>query len=449
MAQAATEKDFNQDWWQREKRRRQNRVLIFLILLLALIGYFYWLSNYGRIGQVAAIDFDTKNHIAFINQDTQGKTQLYVVRADGTNLRRMTAEDDKSDKREPFWTRDAKSILYSSNRSDGRNDNRTSQIWIMGGDEIKQLTYGSGQKFAPFVNPDGKQTGFIVQGSVKTVYLNGKLVKQLLPLPTAGSINSDNPNELANSAEPKGPYLVANFAVDGVSVAAVQSISEEDNPMVNGEPVFGEQVIRVSTPDMERAAILCTGRETSFSWQSDVLKLAASFTGLERKDANGKKVLKSGVYLWDVSASKPRKPKQEFILKDPMPIFVALGYTLEPKNVSLAPDGKSVAFEVWRLKSEGNRELRGIIIMNTSIPGGVDTAEKADKVPITLPVIADGKPQMPRWSPDGSRLLYEVAKSNGTRDLWIVNADGTNPLNLTKNLQGDKSQAVWAPMNTP
>jgi len=63
-----------------------------------------------------------------------------------------------------------------------------------------------------------------------------------------------------------------------------------------------------------------------------------------------------------------------------------------------------------------------------------------------LPIIDGGKPQMPRWSPDGSRLLYEVAKSNGTRDLWVVNADGTNPLNLTKSLEGNKSQAVWAPI---
>jgi|GEM_PF-1560533 len=442
MGQATAKTDFNQDWWEREKRRRQNRVLIFLVLLLMLIGYFYYVSKLGVTGVVASFDFDTKNHIAFINQDKENNTSLYVVRADGTNLRRMTAEDDKSDKSEPVWTRDAKKILYSSSRGDGR----TRQIWIMGGGEITQLTYGSGQKFAPFVSFDGKSAAFIVQGSVKTVYLNGKDVKQLLPPPSAGSTNTDNPNELANTAEPKGPFLVAQFATDGRSVAGVQSLSVEDTLTINGELAFGEQVIRVLTPEMERAVILSTGRETSFSWQGDALKLATSFTEFEQKGTDGKKSLISGVYIWDVSASKSKDPKQSFIPKDPMPLFLAFGFTLEPKNVALSPDGKRLAFEVWRLKSEGNRELRGIIVMDTSIPGGVQTAEQADKVPITLPIIDGGKPQMPRWSPDGSRLLYEVAKSSGTRDLWVVNADGTNPLNLTKSLEGNKSQAVWAPI---
>ncbi len=431
MLDAAVGKDFNQDWWQREKRRRQNRVLLFLVLLLILIAFFYWQAAHGRTGGVGEFDFDTKNHIAFINQGAQGNTALYVVRADGTNLRRMTAEDDKSTKREPAWTMDGKSILFSSNRG----NNQTSQIWRMGNGETKQLTYGSGQKFTPFANPDGKRAGFIVQGSVKTVYLNGNEVVQILPPPSAGSTDTDNPNELANSAEPRGPYLTASPSFDGRSIAGVQSLNPEDNPAPTNDFPLGEQVVRVLTPAMEKASVLDTGRETSLSWQGDLLTLATAFTEAETKDDKGKKVLISGIRLWDVSTAKPTTPKQ---------IFTAVGFTVEPKNVSLSPDGKRIAFEIWRLKGEGNRELRGIVVMDTAIPGGVQTPAQADKIPITLPVIDGGRPQMPRWSPDGSRLLYEVVKGD-TSDLWIVNADGTNPLNLTKNLPGLKSQAAWAP----
>jgi hypothetical protein len=449
--------DFNQDWWQREKQKRQKRVLLFLILLLVLIGYFYWQSHQGITGQVATFDFDTSNHIAFIQQDANQNSHLYVVRIDGTNLRRMTAEDDRSTKREPVWTADGKNILYASNR----NDSRTYQIWRMGGGDIKQATLRTGQKSMPFISPRGNKFGFITQGAVKWAYLNGNEPLQILPPPRAGSTDTDNPNEIANSVEPRGPFLYAQFGSDGVSVAGVQTLNPEDNPAplgdwsevtaandakkpggqsdanTLGEANLGEQIIRVLTAEMEKAATLDSGREVSLSWQGDALKLATSFTELVTKDPNGKKAMISGVRLWDLSGKEPKEPKY---------VFIGFGYTLEPKNVSLSPDGKRIAFEMWRLKSEGNRELRGIAIMDTDKTYGVQTVDQAEGAIFQLPAANGAKPQMPRWSPDGSRLLYEVVNPNGLRDLWIVNADGTNPINLTKDLEGDKSQAVWCPV---
>jgi Tol biopolymer transport system component len=51
---------------------------------------------------------------------------------------------------------------------------------------------------------------------------------------------------------------------------------------------------------------------------------------------------------------------------------------------------------------------------------------------------------MPRWSPDGSRLLYELILPNGKHDLCVINKDFTNPINLTKGV-GDNTQGVWSP----
>src|SRR6266542_3379039 len=37
---------------------------------------------------------------------------------------------------------------------------------------------------------------------------------------------------------------------------------------------------------------------------------------------------------------------------------------------------------------------------------------------------------LPRWSPDGSRIVFERRTYPGS-DIWVMNADGSNPVNLT------------------
>jgi hypothetical protein len=49
----------------------------------------------------------------------------------------------------------------------------------------------------------------------------------------------------------------------------------------------------------------------------------------------------------------------------------------------------------------------------------------------------------PRWSPDGTRLLYTVCPRVGVSqrpcEIWVVNADGTNPVRVTQGRDG-----IWA-----
>jgi Tol biopolymer transport system component len=71
--------------------------------------------------------------------------------------------------------------------------------------------------------------------------------------------------------------------------------------------------------------------------------------------------------------------------------------------------------------------------------------EMADSIKCDVPAGPEGLPQNPRWSPDGSRLLYEMQRPDGKHDLWVINSDGTNRLNLTKG-QGDKTDGAWSPL---
>jgi TolB protein len=417
------------DWWQREKQRRQLRVLILLSFLLGLIGYFYYINMLGRTGIVNGITGDTSNHIAFVRQEADGSTALYMVRADGTDLVRLTPSSDKSDKSAPAWTMDGKRLLYASNRGDSRK----TQIYILGAGEPTQLTYGPERKDNPLAVPDGKHAAFITQGAIKTVYLNGEEVTQLLPAPRSG--NEGNADSAApGEMDPMGPYLSAAFSSDGASVAGVQELSAE-SAMEQAGFSAGDQVARAFPFGANHAALLNAGRYVSMNWETNGNRLLVSYA--ERPMPPQKPTTyASGFSLW--SFDNPNKPVEK-------PLLLSEGFGFTPRNIAWSPDGTMVACEAWMLKSEGVRELRGLLIVKLPEQLVITGSAESSKTPVMpLPTGAQGVASNPRWSPDGSRLLFQVTRPDHKNDLWVVNNDFTNPVNLTRGV-GDNTQGVWSP----
>ena len=100
-----------------------------------------------------------------------------------------------------------------------------------------------------------------------------------------------------------------------------------------------------------------------------------------------------------------------------------------------SPDGKKIVYVSFR----GEPKPRGeIYVMN---PDGTD--------PINLtqsPEIRDG---VSSWSPDGKQIAYRswgIFNANGffQSDIWVMDADGGNPRNLTNHHAGDGDPA-WSP----
>lgn len=423
------------DWWQREKQTRQMRFLIFLGLALALIGYYYYVSALGVTGTLHGLPRDTSNSIAFVRQAKDGTTTLFSIRADGTNLLPLTPADDKSDKSAPAWTPDGKVILYSSNRGDAKK----TQIFALGADAPRQLTYGTGRKDAPAANPDGKSLLFVTQGAIKKVNINGTEVEQIIPLPRAGnSEGSENPNAPSGEPDPGGPFRSAAFSSDGKGYAGVQEVSAEQNPIDLGPLAAGDQVARVLPAGASKAITLDFGREVSLAWDPHGNRLLTTYAERNVKDEKGQSVLVHGLTLW--SFDNPNKPVEQRLI-------ISRDFSLMPENVAWSPDGTKIAFEAWWLKGEGERELRGIAIMNLPTETVVVPPGPADSFRVTLPVTPEGQPRNPRWSPDGSRLLFQLTRPDQGNDLCVINADLTNPLNLTKGV-GDNSEGAWSPLIT-
>jgi Tol biopolymer transport system component len=92
-----------------------------------------------------------------------------------------------------------------------------------------------------------------------------------------------------------------------------------------------------------------------------------------------------------------------------------------------SPDGTRLAMHVDRTRT-------AIVRIDRSTGAALETTV------LDLPGVAD---EYHRWSPNGRHIVYE-AVTEGTWDLWVVRADGSNPHRLTS-LPGGERAAAWHP----
>ena len=88
-------------------------------------------------------------------------------------------------------------------------------------------------------------------------------------------------------------------------------------------------------------------------------------------------------------------------------------------NPAWSPDGTKIAFASSR---KGNL---GIYVMNAD-----------GSNPINLTQSPNGGDWSPAWSPDGSRIAFN-SRRDGNEEIYVMNANGANLINLTQHLKSD------------
>lgn len=88
-----------------------------------------------------------------------------------------------------------------------------------------------------------------------------------------------------------------------------------------------------------------------------------------------------------------------------------------------SPDGKKIAFTTNR---DGNNE---IYVMNADGTSPVNLTRNP------------GDDNYPAWSPDGAKIVF-TSNRDGNNEIYVMNADGSNPVNLTKSPAND-IKPVW------
>lgn len=99
----------------------------------------------------------------------------------------------------------------------------------------------------------------------------------------------------------------------------------------------------------------------------------------------------------------------------------------------IAPDGKRVAYQVGTVDLEANKSTTALWVAATD-----------GKTPPKQLTDPKGKRDAaPRWSPDGTKILFESTRS-GSPQLWVVPADGGDPKQLT-DISTGASGGQWSP----
>src|SRR5580700_12339645 len=97
----------------------------------------------------------------------------------------------------------------------------------------------------------------------------------------------------------------------------------------------------------------------------------------------------------------------------------------------VSPDGRLVAFQVQTIDVPNNRRITQIYV--TPVAGGV--ARQLTQ--------AGQDNERPRWSPDSRRIAF-VSDRGGSSQIWLMDADGSNPRQVT-NLSTEAGGVLISP----
>lgn len=242
--------------------------------------------------------------------------------------------------------------------------------------------------------------------------------------------------------------------------SAVRSVGDGDDPQwaPDGTLLAYESGSRISVvrPDGSGGRVLVSDQHRiGFTWSPDGKAIAyATAQGISAVDVGtgARQLLLKAAGAWGPAWSPDGSRIAFMVSIDSEPIghdriFVmnadgsaahAIGPTPDTTETpNWSPDGTHIAF------GESRFPKAGAVVVVDAATGGVTT---------TIPPLAGGESAMPSWSPDGDRIAFLRASELDRRadnggDVWVAAADGTHPVQATRNFPfgGSQSTPRWLP----
>jgi Tol biopolymer transport system component len=325
-------------------------------------------------------------------------------------------------------------IVFSSNRGLGRSQaatpNSTGNIWIMNADgtgavPLTMLTAAG--SYDPVWSPDGTRIAFTSSRS-----LDGSDSAWGFDNATIWVMNADGTgaSPLINTARGMGDrndYAV--WSPDGARIAFLEQHFSKYAP-----PCLYVSIVNADGAGLRNLTYCESLSLYRPQWSPDGTKLAYSTsTGVTVET-----YLPLNIWVWNADGTGVNG--------------LSTMNHAESINPEWSPDGTRIAFA-------SNRALDGSDApnMNSTENIWVMNADGSGAKPLTHYTSLLGKSYAPRWSPDGTHILFSSNRAldggdapniNSTENIWIVNADGTGLAPLTTLTNAANTNPVWSPDGT-
>ncbi len=423
--------------------------LVFGLIILSLIGVGVWFfvikniqvidapnwtrAQNAQLSDQAGTEFypslapDGKTYV-FAMKNQNGNFDIFSQRVGGKNPVNLT-QDSRAENSQPVFSPDGEYIAFRSERE-------PSGIYVMGasGENPRRVAdFG----FHPGWSPDGKEI------TVSTV-------KQDVPLTRSRSaiwiINVESGEKrilIDNYAiqpgwSPNGKFIAFWITESGGrrNVATISSEGGEpskitDSGNTNWNPVW--------SPDGNFLYFASDRKGSMAFWrvridaetgkplgEPEVVQTPAKFNRHLSFSRDGKRM----IYVQTQNQSDLRSVsfdlKNEKIVGD---MTVLTGGNREITHAELSPDGSTFAARQISPTQED------IILLNR---------DGTIKRELTNDQFFD---RYPRWSPDGKKIVF-ISDRSGKYEIWTINADGTNPKQITDVKDKSHSIPAWSPDGT-
>ena len=311
---------------------------------------------------------------------------IWIMDSSGTDLANLTAQSPQYDAY-PAWSPSGDFIAFLSKRS-GNLD-----IWVMkadGSGSTNLTTNNPGDDLSPIWSPDGRFIAYIAE-NIKGVSYDVWIVEP------------DGTNPIKLTSGKNHIYGSVTWSPDSSTVAYTNAII---NPNANDISETFEQFqplgVWLATIDGKTSFALTPPRhyvDVDWSPRGDFL----ATTLLDNLDSS----------IWLVSADGTNLINLAEVTSNPdhLPIW--------------SPDGSRIAFVSWRKNILNSWD---IWVMNADGSNAMNLTKDFGFVNFE-----------PSWSPSGNKIVFTSNPSSNTSlgfdidsDIWIMNVDGSNKLNLTR-----------------
>lgn len=339
-------------------------------------------------------------------------------------LRVLTS--DSGSETQPSLSPDGSQVAFASGGPDGSNTDIF--VKLVGAGSALRLTTDPAADVGPAWSPDGKRIAFLRGGAgrIPAIYLISALggdERKLVEVPRApGHPLSWSPDGkwLAFSrgrGESAGIYLMP---VEG---GESKRITHPQAPAYDSFPVF--------SPDGRWLAFSGCARE--FTCDVYLQRLDASFAPqgspqrISRQNLyvsgitwTGDSLVYSGSlfcgmlpYLWRANVSGTGAPERLDIAG-----LHATSPSFSPATNLLAFTRFIRDFDIWRYTADGSHQ------------------------PFITSSLADDSPQ---FSPDGKRIAFSSSRTGEAYEIWVANADGSHPVQLSSQVGRGQGSPRWSP----